>query len=284
MLAKCIMVQGTSSNVGKSLIVAGLCRLLYRRGLKVAPFKSQNMSSNSYVTADGYEISTAQGVQAEAAGIAAAVEMNPILLKPKEDMLAQVIVMGRPFADMSARGYRDDFVPRGLEIAKEALWKLRSNYQVVVLEGAGSPAEVNLRERDIANMEMALLAEAPVLLVADIDRGGVFASLLGTLELLAPRERALVSGFIINKFRGDPGLLKSGLDFLEGRTGLPVLGVVPFIRDPGIEEEDSVAPLGGEKSSIRKIQREESYDRLASILSEHLDLERMCRIIGISEI
>lgn len=241
MPAKCIMVQGTSSNVGKSLLVAGLCRLLYRRGLRVAPFKSQNMALNSYVTADGFEIGRAQGIQAEAAGTRAAAEMNPILLKPKENMTAQVIVMGRPYDDMSARSYREAFVPRALEIVKEALWKLRSEYQVIVIEGAGSPAEVNLRERDIANMEIALLAGAPVLLVADIDRGGAFASLIGTMELLAPRERSLVSGFIINKFRGDLGLLKPGLDFLEKRTGLPVLGVVPFIKDHGIEEEDSVA-------------------------------------------
>lgn len=243
MPAKCIMVQGTSSHVGKSLLVAGLCRLLYRRGLRVAPFKSQNMALNSYVTEDGFEIGRAQGVQAEAAGIKASVEMNPILLKPKEEMITQVIVMGRPYADMSAKGYRDDFVPKGLEIVKEALLKLRSAYEVVVIEGAGSPAEVNLRARDIANMEIAFLAEAPVLLVADIDRGGAFASLIGTMELLAPWERALVSGFVINKFRGDLGLLKPGLDFLERRTNLPVLGVVPFIRDPGIEEEDSVSLL-----------------------------------------
>ena len=241
------MIQGTSSNVGKSLLVTGLCRLLYRRGLRVAPFKSQNMALNSYVTADGFEIGRAQGIQAEAAGIKATAELNPILLKPKENMTAQVIVMGRPYDDMSARSYRDDFVPRALEIVKDALWKLRSDYQVIVIEGAGSPAEVNLRERDIANMEIALLAEAPVLLVADIDRGGAFASLIGTMELLAPRERALVSGFIINKFRGDLGLLKPGLDFLEKRTGLPVLGVVPFIKDHGIEEEDSVALMDREE-------------------------------------
>ena len=241
MPAKCIMVQGTSSHVGKSLLVAGLCRILYRRGLKVAPFKSQNMALNSYVTEDGFEIGRAQGVQAEAAGIKATVEMNPILLKPKEEMSTQVIVMGRPYAEMSAMDYREDFVPKGLEIVKEALLKLRSEYDVVVIEGAGSPAEVNLRERDIANMEIALLAGAPVILVADIDRGGAFASLIGTMELLAPREKALVAGFVINKFRGDLRLLKPGLNFLEERTGLPVLGVVPFIRDHGIEEEDSVA-------------------------------------------
>ncbi len=277
MLAKCIMIQGTSSHVGKSLLVAGLCRLLYRRGLRVAPFKSQNMALNSYVTIDGCEIGRAQGVQAEAAGITATVEMNPILLKPKEDMMAQVIVLGKPFSDMSARGYRDDFVPSGLEIVKEALWKLRSAYQVIVIEGAGSPAEVNLRERDIANMEIALLAEAPVLLAADIDRGGVFASLIGTLELLAARERELVSGFIINKFRGDLGLLKPGLDFLEERTGLPVLGVVPFIRDPGIEEEDSVALLDKKETKsagdlldivVIKVPRISNYTDFAPLEAE----------------
>jgi len=239
--ARCIMLQGTSSHVGKSLLAAGLCRLLYREGFKVAPFKSQNMALNSYVTGDGGEIGRAQGVQAEAAGVQAAVEMNPILLKPKEDMVAQVIVMGRPYADMSAREYRESFTPEGLEISRKALHKLRGEHDVVVIEGAGSPAEINLKDRDIVNMNIASLAEAPVLLVADIDRGGVFASLVGTLELLTPQEREMVAGFIINKFRGDVSLLTPALDFLENRTGLPVLGVVPFIRNLGIEEEDSVA-------------------------------------------
>ncbi len=282
MTAKCIMLQGTSSSVGKSIIASGLCRLFHQKGFKVAPFKSQNMSSCSYITKEGYEISSAQGMQAEAAGIAAAAEMNPILLKPKEDMLAQVIVMGRPLADMSARGYREDFVSgRGLKIAKEALCKLCSDYEVVVIEGAGSPAEVNLRERDIANMEIALLLESPVLLVADIDRGGVFASLLGTLELLAPRERDLVAGFIINKFRGDPGLLESGLDFLEERTGLPVLGVLPFIKGLNLEGEGGSAMPESEKADGRRKQREEGYDRLASILSEHLDLAKLYKIMDL---
>jgi len=238
---KCIMLQGTSSHVGKSLLAAGLCRHFYRKGFRVAPFKSQNMALNSYVTSDGLEIGRAQGVQAEAAGLAARVEMNPILLKPKEDMVAQVIVMGKPYGDLSAREYRDNYLPTALEVVAKALDKLRNENQVVVIEGAGSPAEINLKERDIANMRIAFMAEAPVILVADIDRGGVFASLLGTLELLTLEERQKVAGFIINKFRGDVSLLQPGLDFLEERTGLPVLGVVPFIKDLGIEEEDSVS-------------------------------------------
>lgn len=243
MSAVCLMLQGTSSNVGKSILAAGLCRLLSRRGFKVAPFKSQNMALNSYVTRGGGEIGRAQAVQAEAAGVEPAVEMNPILLKPKEDMTSQVIVMGTPLSDMGAAEYRRDYVPSALNVVKEALQRLCFRFEVVIIEGAGSPAEVNLRERDIANMEIALMAGAPVLLVADIDRGGAFASIIGTLELLSPGERNLVSGFLINKFRGDLNLLKDGLEFLEGRTGLPVLGVIPYVRDLGIDEEDSVSLL-----------------------------------------
>ena len=241
MLAKSIMLQGTSSHAGKSFLAAGLCRLFYREGFKVAPFKSQNMALNSYVTREGLEIGRAQGVQAEAAGVAAAVEMNPILLKPKEDMVAQVIVMGKPLADMSARDYRERYIPQGLEVVKAALDSLRQKYDLLVIEGAGSPAEINLRDRDIANMKIAELAQAPVIIVGDIDRGGVFASMVGTMELLTPRERRRVAGFVINKFRGDASLLTPALDFLEERTGLPVLGVIPFMENPGIEEEDSVS-------------------------------------------
>ena len=241
MPAKCIMFQGTASHVGKSLLTAGLCRILKQDGLRVAPFKSQNMALNSYVTVDGLEMGRAQGVQAEAAGITPTVDMNPILLKPKEDMIAQVIVMGKPLADMSARDYREDYIPRALRIVSDALDRLRDTYDVIVIEGAGSPAEINLKDRDIVNMKMAEIAEAPVILIADIDRGGVFASLIGTMELLTPVERKRVAGFIINKFRGDVTLLTPGLDFLEERTGLPVLGVVPFAGDLDIEDEDSVS-------------------------------------------
>lgn len=241
MVGKCIMFQGTSSHVGKSVMVAGLCRHFYRAGFRVTPFKSQNMALNSYVTTDGLEIGRAQGVQAEAAGLTATVEMNPILLKPKEDMVAQVIVMGKPYADLSARDYREKYIPQALGIVSKALHILREKNEIVVIEGAGSPAEINLKDRDIVNMQIAFMADAPVILVADIDRGGVFASIIGTLELLTPQERKKVAGFIINKFRGDLSLLKPGLDFLEERTGFPVLGVVPYIKDLGIEEEDSVS-------------------------------------------
>ncbi len=247
MPAKCIMFQGTASHVGKSLLTAGLCRILKQDGFKVAPFKSQNMALNSYVTVDGLEMGRAQGVQAEAAGIIPTVDMNPILLKPKEDMVAQVIVMGKPLADMSARGYRDDYLPKALKIVSDALDRLRATYDVVVLEGAGSPAEINLKDRDIVNMKMAEIAEAPVILIADIDRGGVFASLIGTMELLTPVERKRVAGFVINKFRGDVSLLTPALDFLEQRTGLPVLGVVPFAGDLEIEDEDSVSLFDKQK-------------------------------------
>lgn len=235
------MLQGTSSHVGKSLLCTALCRIFQQDGYLTAPFKAQNMALNSTVTPDGGEIGRAQGVQAEAAGVAASVLMNPILLKPKQDMQAQVVVMGSPVADMSARDYRSEFLPGAVSMVRDCIEKLKSQYEVLVIEGAGSPAEVNLKDRDIVNMKTAELAESPVLLVADIDRGGVFASLIGTLELLEPEERDRIKGFIINKFRGDLELLRPGLDFLTERTGIPVLGVVPYLHEHGIDEEDSVS-------------------------------------------
>ncbi|MDI3256363.1 MAG: cobyric acid synthase [Kyrpidia sp.] len=243
-LARCIMLQGTASNVGKSWLCTGFCRVLARDGWRVAPFKSQNMALNSYVTIDGGEIGRAQGIQAEAAGVPATVDMNPILLKPKGPMAAQVILRGRPWMDAGAREYRERLIPAALEVVKESLNRLRREADVVVIEGAGSPAEINLKDRDIANMRIAELAEAPVLLVGDIDRGGVFASFVGTLELLEPQERRRVQGFLINKFRGDPSLLDSGLRWLEDRTGIPVLGVIPWM-DLSIDGEDSLAIPGG---------------------------------------
>jgi len=241
MPGKAIMVQGTGSNVGKSVIATALCRIFRQDGFSVAPFKSQNMSLNSYVTADGREIGRAQGVQAEAAGIEAEAIMNPILLKPMADHKAQVVLLGRPVGHLGAREYRDLYIPTVMPVIKQALDSLLSRFDIVVIEGAGSPAEINLKERDIANMKIAELANAPVILVGDIDRGGLFASFVGTLELLEPVEADRICGFIVNKFRGDLGLLEPGLHFLEKRTGKPVLGVIPYIHERLVEEEDSVS-------------------------------------------
>lgn len=235
-----IMLQGTSSHVGKSILCTALCRIFYQDGYRTAPFKAQNMALNSTVTPEGGEIGRAQGVQAEAAGIQPSVMMNPILIKPKQDMEAQIVVMGRPAGDMSAQDYRRQFLPGALPLVRSCLEQLKKEYEILVIEGAGSPAEINLKDRDIVNMKTAELAEAPVLLVADIDRGGVFAALIGTLELLEEEEKKRIKGFIINKFRGDIKLLKPGLDFLIRRTGIPVLGVIPYLEDHGIDEEDSV--------------------------------------------
>ncbi|MCY9759052.1 cobyric acid synthase [Paenibacillus alvei] len=236
-----IMLQGTASDVGKSVVTTALCRILKQDGYKVAPFKSQNMALNSYVTPDGKEIGRAQGVQAEACGVMATTDMNPVLLKPMKEMSAQVVVHGKPYQNLNARDYRTGFLPEAKRIVVEAVNRLRSEYDIVVMEGAGSPAEINLKQNDIVNMNMAGWADAPVILVADIDRGGVFASIVGTLELLEPHERERVRGFIINKFRGDVTLLQPGLDWLEERTGKPVLGVLPYANDLDIEAEDSVA-------------------------------------------
>lgn len=240
MKARSIMIQGTASDVGKSLVCTAFCRYFSNKGLRVVPFKSQNMALNSYVTVDGGEIGRAQGVQAEAARIIATTDMNPILLKPKQDMVSEVIVHGKHFLDMSALSYRNQFVKEAMPILRESVERLQDEYDVIVLEGAGSPAEINLKDRDIANMRMAKLADATVILVADIDRGGVFASIIGTLSLLDDDERACVKGIIINKFRGMRELLDDGIEWLEKETGIPVLGVLPYL-EVNIEAEDSLA-------------------------------------------
>ncbi|SPW26763.1 Cobyric acid synthase [Edwardsiella tarda] len=219
-----IMVQGTASDAGKSVLCAGLCRVFSQDGYRVAPFKSQNMALNSGITADGGEMGRAQMMQAEAAGIAPDVRMNPILLKPSSDCQAQVVLMGRVLQDMDAVHYHQ-YKPQLLEQVAEVYHQLAAQVDIMVLEGAGSPAEINLRDRDIVNMGMAEKVDAPVLLVADIDRGGVFAAIYGTLALLEPQERARVKGVIINKFRGDVSLLTPGLRQIEALTGVPVLGV-----------------------------------------------------------
>lgn len=234
------MVQGTASDVGKSVLCTALCRIFYEDGYRVAPFKSQNMALNSYITADGGEIGRAQGVQAEACGIEATVDMNPILLKPKGDMMAEVIVRGKHFADVDAGKYGEVAVHRLWPAVCESYKRLAAEYDLIVIEGADSPAEINLRHRDIANMRVAEMADAAVLLVGDIDRGGVFASLVGTLALLPEHERRRVKGFVINKFRGQRALLEPGLEWLEKETGVPVLGVIPYV-DNHIEAEDSLS-------------------------------------------
>ena len=240
-MATCIMMQGTSSHVGKSILVTALCRIFYQDGLHVVPFKAQNMALNSYVTRDGKEMGRAQVAQAEAAGLEPMVEMNPVLLKPTGNSCSQVVLMGKPVGNMSAREYHKGYSVKLFAEVKAALAHLQKEYDVVVIEGAGSPAEVNLRDNDIVNMRVARHLNAPVLLIADIDRGGALASLVGTLALLTEEERALVKGLIINKFRGDVGLLQPAVDFLEEKTGKTVLGIVPHIENIGIDDEDSVS-------------------------------------------
>ncbi|WP_397538586.1 cobyric acid synthase [Rummeliibacillus pycnus] len=240
MAAKALMIQGTASDVGKSMICTAFCRIFSDDGLKVVPFKSQNMALNSFVTIDGGEIGRAQGVQAEAARVVATTDMNPILLKPKQDMVSEVIVHGKHFMDMSATSYRNNFVEQAMPIVEQSIHKLQNEYDLIVLEGAGSPAEINLKDRDIANMRMAHATDAAVILVADIERGGMFASIIGTLALLDDSERARVKGIIINKFRGMRELLDDGVEWLEKETGIPVLGIIPYI-DINIEAEDSLA-------------------------------------------
>lgn len=237
-MAKVIMVQGTMSNAGKSLLVAGLCRMMRQDGFVAAPFKSQNMALNSFVTEEGLEMGRAQAMQAEAAGIRPSVAMNPILLKPTSHTGSQVIVNGEVIGNMSAKeyfSYRTELIPE----IKRAFRKLAAFADIIVIEGAGSPAEINLKENDIVNMGLAELVDAPVLLVGDIDRGGVFAQLLGTLMLLTPEERDRVKGLVINKFRGDEALLATGITMLEERGGVAVTGVVPYM-DLALEDEDSL--------------------------------------------
>ncbi|MBN2040595.1 MAG: cobyric acid synthase [Spirochaetes bacterium] len=237
-MSKNIMVLGTASSVGKSIIAAALCRIFVQDGFKTAPFKSQNMALNSFVTKDGGEMGRAQVVQAEACGIDPSVLMNPVLLKPTSDRKAQVIINGKVFQNMDAVEYHE-FKPQVKGVITEAYNKLSSNFDVIVLEGAGSPAEINLRENDVVNMGMAEMVDAPVLLVADIDKGGVFASIYGTIALLKPEEKERVKGVIINKFRGDVKLLEPGIKTIEEMTGVPVLGVIPYVRVE-LEDEDSV--------------------------------------------
>lgn len=239
MAANVIMIQGTMSNSGKSFITAGLCRAFMQDGYRVAPFKSQNMALNSYITADGLEIGRAQAMQAEAAGLSPTVDMNPILLKPTSHVGSQVIVNGEVYGNMKAAEYyrrKTEFIPDILA----AFDRLSKQYDIIVIEGAGSPAEINLREHDIVNMGLAKMVKAPVLLAGDIDRGGVFAALYGTVKLLEPDEQKLIKGLVINKFRGDVSILEPGLKMIEEKTGIPVVGVIPMEKID-LDDEDSLS-------------------------------------------
>ncbi len=243
--ARALMVQGTASHAGKSLITAGILRILRDMGLRVAPFKAQNMALNSFVTEEGGEMGRAQALQAMVAGVRPTCDMNPILLKPTDDSRTQVIIHGRVYRTMSALEYHS-FKKEARRFVLESYTRLAGEFDVVVIEGAGSPAEINLRDNDIANMGVAEMVDCPVVLVGDIDRGGVFASIVGTLELLEQKERERIRGLIINKFRGDRRLLEDGIDYLERRTGVSVVGVIPYMKDLNLPEEDGVSVEGKE--------------------------------------
>lgn len=276
--AMTIMVQGTASSVGKSAICTGLCRVLRQDGIRVVPFKSQNMSTKSFTTAQGDEISTAQALQAVAAGLEPTVHMNPVLLKPMGDRTSEVVLLGKGIGRTAGAEYRTKFVDIALEQIQCSFDMLARDYDVVVIEGAGSPAEVNLRDRDICNMRIARMADAPVILVGNVDVGGVLAAIVGTLELLEPDERDRVKGLVINKFRGDYGLLKPGLDFLAAKTGKPVLGVVPYIRGLNMVEEDSLGD-GARGSMKDQAALDALCDTLADCLRQSMDIDEIKRMM-----
>ena len=269
MITRTLMIQGTTSDAGKSALVAGLCRVLARRGVRVAPFKPQNMALNSAVTVDGGEIGRAQAVQAQACGLEPHTDMNPVLLKPNTDIGAQVIIHGRAVSSMDARVYHD-YKTVAFKAVMDSYARLCGRYDVIVVEGAGSPAEINLRDKDIANMGFAEAVDCPVLLIADIDRGGVFAHLVGTLALLSESEQTRVSGFVINRFRGDMALLHPGVEWLAARTRKPVLGVLPYLHGLHLEAEDALP------RETQKIPHERSLRVLVPALprlSNHTDFD-----------
>lgn len=274
---KSIMIQGTSSGAGKTTLVAALCRILSNRGYSVAPFKSQNMSNYSYK--DGFEISQAQAIQAIAARAQISPHMNPILLKPLGNYMSDIVIQGKPYKKMSAKTYYEKFaLTKGLKTAMESFAYLKSKYDIIVLEGAGSPAEINLQKYDIANMKMAQKTHSPVLLITDIERGGSFASLVGTMSLLSEAHRNLVKGFIINKFRGNVKLLQPGFRILKQITSKSVLGVIPSV-DLDLPNEDSL----DNKIYLFKKQNQKRLDsqleKLASIVQKNLDIKSIERLI-----
>jgi adenosylcobyric acid synthase len=277
MPAKTLMIQGSMSSVGKSMLVTALCRIFARKGIRVAPFKAQNMSNNAGVTSTGGEIGRSQHTQALACGIEPTVQMNPVLLKPEADMRSQVIVNGKIWESLPAIDYyqRKAFL---WEQVTSALDSLRDEYDLIIIEGAGSPAELNLKQGDIVNMAVAQYAQSPVLLAGDIDRGGVFAQLLGTMMLLDPDEHQLIKGFIVNKFRGDPRLFEDGITILQDRSHVPVLGVIPYIHQHGIPEEDAVAiepqnriasPIEAIDIAVIALPRIANFDDFDPLQAEH---------------
>lgn len=274
---KGLMVQGTASDVGKSLICTAFCRLLVNEGVKVAPFKSQNMSIADQVLTDGKIIAKSQAIQAEAAKISPIVEMNPILLKPTDKGRSHIFCLGESMETMAGKSIRNAFYERGIALIKHSLRKLAEHYDMLILEGAGSPVEVNLKERELVNMKIAQLADVPVILVADIERGGVFASIIGTLFLLTAEERRRVQGIIINKFRGDLSSFTPGIDWIEKETGIPVLGVLPYDRNQEFLTKNHPNRRNDKKAT--RIYADEVYEQLAKYVRSHIDWEKTKTII-----
>lgn len=276
-----IMVQGATSSAGKSLLCTGLCRYFYKKGLKVFPFKSQNMSRNAFVDEDGHKIATAQVQQAFACNRKPDVKMNPVLLIPKTDVGSTVVLFGEEFKDMKAREYFE-YKKELLPIIEKTFSEIESGNDIVVVEGAGSPAEINLRENDIVNMGLAELVDLPVILVADIDRGGVFASLYGTVMLLSENERKRIKGLVINKFRGDKTLLDSGIEQIEKLTGIPVIGTIPYVK-LNIPDEDSLVDYDkpANHGGVTREELEIEFDKLMNAIAENMDMKFVEEIAGL---
>lgn len=275
------MVQGATSSAGKSLLCTGLCRYFYKKGLKVFPFKSQNMSRNAFVDEDGNKIATAQVQQAFACNRKPDVKMNPVLLIPKTDVGSTVVLFGKEFKDMKAREYFE-YKKELLPVIEKTFSEIESENDIVVIEGAGSPAEINLRENDIVNMGLAELVDLPVILVADIDRGGVFASLYGTVMLLSENERKRIKGLVINKFRGDKTLLDSGIEQIEKLTGIPVIGTIPYVK-LNIPDEDSLVDYDkpANHGGVTREELEIEFDKLMNAIADNMDMKLVEEIAGL---
>lgn len=269
-----VIILGTASDSGKSMICTALCRLLANENIKVAPFKTQNLSAFTEVIEGGKEISRAQFIQAEAAKTTASIYMNPIMLKIKNGLRAEVSILGESFGEMKGVDYRARFFDKAIDTIRHSLQQLSETYDTVIIEGAGSPAEVNLNDREIVNMRVAEIANVPAILVAHIDKGGAIASIVGTLQLLKQADRARVKGIIINKFHGDIASFQEGVDFIESYTGIPVVGVIPFKGDHGIEEEDADRPVTKAPLDV------DIYEEWAAHVQHHLDWEKVKEIIG----